>query len=315
MKAALCFIISYEHILKKENIWKTWIKENQDILNIYFYYKDFNKIKSQWIRKHCIPNKYIYDTTYYHIIPAYISIMKYAMDHDPENQWFCLLTDSCCPIISPLKFRRIFYTFHAKSFFSWKKAWWNVSFHKRANLRLLKEEYQLANDPWFVIQREDVNVCLQYYVVNHETTKLVCEGGLANESLFAIMLHHANRLHHVINSVSHITDWSRMASPTSPHLFVNANERDIQFIEKSLKNPHALFIRKISSEFPDKILEHYIYAFSEDKPITFLLFMYVSFCSWQKFIYFLTVKILSYIFFNNFCIFMFLPITSLLGKR
>lgn len=275
MKAALCFIISYEHILNKENIWKTWIEENQDILNIYFYYKDFHKIKSQWIINHCIPKKYIYDTTYYHVIPAYISIMKYAMDNDPNNQWFCLLTESCCPIISPQRFRTLFNSFHAKSIFSWKKAWWNVNFHKRANLRLLKDEYRLANDPWFVMKREDANACLHYYVVNHDVTKLICEGGLANESLFAIMLLHADRLKHVINSVSHITDWSRMATATSPHLFVNANERDIQFIEKSLKNPYALFIRKISNEFPDKILEHYIYR--EHKHIPFCIYFYICF--------------------------------------
>ena len=44
MKVALCFIISYEHILNKEEIWKTWIESNKDIINVYFYYKDINKI-------------------------------------------------------------------------------------------------------------------------------------------------------------------------------------------------------------------------------------------------------------------------------
>ena len=46
MKIALCFIINYDHILNKEDIWREWIEPNKDIINVYFYYKDFNKIKS-----------------------------------------------------------------------------------------------------------------------------------------------------------------------------------------------------------------------------------------------------------------------------
>ena len=30
--------------------------------------------------------------------------------HDKNNQWFCLLTDSCCPIISPKRFKYLFNT-------------------------------------------------------------------------------------------------------------------------------------------------------------------------------------------------------------
>ena len=52
MKIALCFIISYEHILNKEELWREWIEHNKDIINVYFYYKDLKKIKSEWIQKH-----------------------------------------------------------------------------------------------------------------------------------------------------------------------------------------------------------------------------------------------------------------------
>ena len=136
MKVALCFIINYEHILNKEDIWIEWIKPNQDIINIYFYYKELQKIKSEWIMKHTIPPKFIYETSYYHVIPAYLSLMNFALSHDSNNNWFCFLTDSCCPIISPTRFRHLFYTHYNKSILSWKKAWWNIQFHKRANLAL-----------------------------------------------------------------------------------------------------------------------------------------------------------------------------------
>jgi hypothetical protein len=156
MKIALCFIISYDHILNKEHIWRDWIKPNKDIINVYFYYKDITKIKSKWIIDHAIPQNYIYETSYYHVIPAYTSILSFAVNHDKNNQWFCLLTDSCCPIISPMRFKYLFYENYNKSIMTWKKAWWNVNFHKRANLALLPTELRLANDPWFVLCREDV---------------------------------------------------------------------------------------------------------------------------------------------------------------
>ena len=121
MKVALCFIISYEHILNKENIWKKWIEPNKDIINVYFYYKDIHKIKSEWILKHTLPSNHIYKTSYFHVIPAYVSVLNYALN-DNNNQWFCLLTDSCCPIISPKKFRYLFYQNYNKSIMNWKKA-------------------------------------------------------------------------------------------------------------------------------------------------------------------------------------------------
>jgi len=277
MKVALCFIISYEHILNKEEIWKEWIEPNKDLINVYFYYKDLRKIQSEWILQHTIPPHYIHETSYYHVIPAYLSLMNFAALHDSNNQWFCMLTDSCCPIISPKKFRYLFYNYYNRSIISWKKPWWNIEFHKRANLALLPEDLRLANDPWFVMKRENLSQCLYFVNNQQKTTQTICSGGLANESLFAIIMHIYNQLdlklnsknkskEKVISAVTHITDWSRTTSPTSPHLFKEANELDIKFINKSLETEkYAMFIRKIAPEFPNTILREYIYEHSKEK--------------------------------------------------
>jgi hypothetical protein len=54
-------------------------------------------------------------------------------------------------------------------------------------------------------------------------------------------------------------DWSRMTNSTSPHTFIEGSDKNKEFISKSLeKNPYAMFIRKISKEFPDNILEPYV---------------------------------------------------------
>ena len=278
MKIALCFIISYEHILNKENIWKEWIEPNKDIINVYFYYKDLNKIKSQWIIDHTIPPNFIHETTYFHVIPAYISVINYALSQDKSNQWFCLLTDSCCPIISPQKFRYLFYENYNKSIMSWRNAWWNINYHKRANLLQLPKEYHLGNDPWFTLKRENVYHIINFMSKNQDLTKLICSGGLANESLFAIILCCCKQLEPngpVISAVTHLTDWDRMSSFTSPHLFKDANQIDIKFIDNGLdKNKYAMFIRKIAPEFPDDVLKSYIYKetnfFPNIRPLYFI---------------------------------------------
>jgi hypothetical protein len=70
----------------------------------------------------------------------------------------------------------------------------------------------------------------------------------------------------VISGVTHITDWSRMVTATSPHLFKDGNDRDIQFINAELeKNKYAIFIRKMDMAFPNEILKKYIYQYNKEK--------------------------------------------------
>jgi hypothetical protein len=259
-KIALCFIINYEHVLYKEALWKEWIQANKNIINVYVFYKDFNKIKSRWLQQYAIPPKYICNTSYYHVVPAYISILKFALKHDKNNKWFCYLTDSCCPIVSPSKFRFIFKKYKNQTIMSHSRAHWNIHFHRRANLEKLPAKLHLANDPWFVLTRDNAMDVINYMVNEYNVCNLICNGGLANESLFAIILSHYNKINNVINKTTHMADWFRMSSPTSPHLFEDGSEEEIQFIEDFLeKNDFTMFIRKVHPKFPDEILKKYIY--------------------------------------------------------
>jgi hypothetical protein len=85
----------------------------------------------------------------------------------------------------------------------------------------------------------------------------ICQGGLANESIFAIILKNTKKK---LNKHTHLTDWSRMTSPTSPYLFTEGNQRDLEFINQGLReNEYAMFIRKVSSSFPNTVLRSIIY--------------------------------------------------------
>lgn len=259
MKVALCFIISYEHILQKEEYWIKWIKSNEDLFNVYFHYKNKNQIKSKWILEHCIPQNYIQSTSYFHVVPAYMSLLNYAYKNDNRNQWFCMLTETCVPIISPKNFRNLFFANYNKTIMRCKKANWNVDLHRRANLRLLDKQLHLANDPWFTLCRYHVRICMEFISHNNKLYQLINSGGLANESMFAIILSEYNQINNdiLINSSSTIADWYRMTNPTSPHLFEKCNEQDENIITNELKhNPYALFLRKVNNKFPnDKLIE------------------------------------------------------------
>jgi hypothetical protein len=291
MKAALCFIISYDHNLNKEEIWKEWIRPNQDIINVYFHYKDYDKISSNWIKERAIPKDYTVETSYYYVVPAYMSLLSWAEKEDVENQWFCMLTESCVPIISPSRFRRLFFQNYNKSIMRWKPAWWNVKFQKRANLRLLPAEYHIGNDPWFILCKTDVQTCEWFSIETKKIYNTVCAGGLANESIFAIALKYFQRLPFVKNEVTHLTDWNRRTSSTSPWLFKDNSKENIEFIENGLaENKCAIFLRKVATDFPDDVLMEYINKPDEDfesivfgtstefiKQFLFFLFMMVAF--------------------------------------
>jgi hypothetical protein len=137
-------------------------------------------------------------------------------------------------------------------------------------LACIPEKYRLGNDPWFVMKRENVLQCLQFTRKQSKITEIVCNGGYANESFFAIVLKAFEQLEpnlkNVISASTHLTDWSRMTSTTSPHLFKDANERDIRFIEENCKkNNYIMFIRKVGVEFPNEVLKYYIYEVNREK--------------------------------------------------
>ena len=188
---------------------------------------------------------------------------------------------------------------------NWRTSWWNIDFHKRANLKKLPKELHLANDPWFTLKREHAYQIIHFINTNQEMVKTICSGGLANESLFAIVLHCLGANSSVIPAITHITDWSRMTSSTSPHVFTDANERDIQFIDDELgKNKYSMFIRKVATEFPNQIIRHYIYEQNKENDDKLVLkepfiFMYFRFIKYFVFVQYAIPILFVVLFFTQ----------------
>ena len=176
---------------------------------------------------------------------------------------------------------------------------WNITIHKRANLALLPEKCRLGNDPYFIMKRENVVQCLHFIQHEPKITHLICDGGLANESLFAIILYNYKELSSVLRFPTHVADWSRMASATSPHLFCEASKENATFIEESLaKHEYMFFIRKMSPDFPDEELNKYIYKYSLERDNQLIivnwflikkLYTVLGYLSLMAFIYFIGI--------------------------
>jgi hypothetical protein len=203
--------------------------------------------------------------------------MSFALKKN-ENQWFCFLTDSCCPIISPHKFKQLFYNSYNYSIMKYDFIHWNPLFINRANLKYIPEKLHLCNNPWFTLCREHVVKCKLFYLQQTSLYSLIVKGDVANESIFGIILHNEKN---IINSESYIVDWNRMESPTSPYTFRDKYViYDSLLIEKAKKKDNIMFIRKIGKEFPDEILKRYIFSdkikyFNYDNLKYFLLFVFI----------------------------------------
>ena len=282
MKIALCFLISYDHTIHKEHIWIKWINEIKQYVNVYIHYTNAQKIKSAWIKKHILPPNYIQQTDYLHVVPAYMALMHYALNADKTNQWFCFITDACCPIIPALEFKKRFFKYYNKSIMKYKPIWWNVYHFNRANLRHLTPAYHLANNPWFIFSRSASEKCILYAKINTNIYHLICRGSVANESIFAIMLSSQNELKNVINEEVCATDWSKMETSTSPYTFRYGNQPELDFINRQRKDKYIIFLRKVAPEFPDDILEQYICQKKKNQTykydlLFFLWFLYIIF--------------------------------------
>lgn len=272
-KVALLFLISGNHILQKEHIWRQWIETKEELFSIWFHYTDANKIQSPWIQKHMLPFDKIVPTSYYHIIPAQISLLQHAYHENKENQWFIFVTETCVPIIPFSQFEKLFQEHQHQSILKWKKCIWN-KFVSCGNGHKLPYFLHIKHDPWFLLTRKHVEKVFHFISLpsNHSLYQMICQGIIANEMLYTVILYpiitkqgkwntiQNNEKENICESCSGC-DWKRRTSPTSPHLFHNKSnhKEDILFIQQYVQtNPYAMFLRKVDASFPDSLLQQYL---------------------------------------------------------
>ncbi len=255
---ALGFLLAYDQTLHKEALWRDWVERSHGHCVPYFHCASPRPSPSAWVEAHRLPFHESVNTSYFHVVQAYVRLMQHAL-RNPAHQWVCFVTDACVPVVSPATLRQRLSEHGGKSLFGWRRAWWDIRVHTRANLAKLPPAYHLGHEPWFVLSRADAEAVLTFVRTQSDLVDLIDRGGLANETLFAVALAQQGKLAGVANVVSTATDWTRRSSATSPHVFVHTGGRDIvadrqevELLARTVRNhPACLFVRKIDASFPD----------------------------------------------------------------
>lgn len=104
-KIALCFL-TYGNV-SQPKLWSRILenKDNSGIFNAYIHNKNVFKDDTYNMHKYCLPrNKILTNTEWGHIslVSATLVLFEAALEDDPENEFFILVSDKCVPI-RPLK--------------------------------------------------------------------------------------------------------------------------------------------------------------------------------------------------------------------
>ena len=113
---------------------------------------------------------------------------------------------------------------------------------------------RLGSSEWCVLCNEDMRSII-YAWNNTEIINTIMEKPHADESIFSVTLYLTNKFKNTINSLVTIMDWERDFYGKSPHTFAEYSREDEKIIDNLSKdNKYAMFIRKISTQFPDEII-------------------------------------------------------------
>ena len=261
-----CFLVTKD--LVKEHIWREWFDRLQQLqfkfsVIAHCSSSHKNKVKSDWLKRHFLPDERMRDTAWGWVLHAMLSMYDHAIDACPAA-WYTLHSETCVPMVSPETFIEIFNKYKQHTFISHCKAWWNPLKVNRANLHLLPLAMHMAHSQWCTFCHEDlsqmVNLSKTDERIKH-VLNVVTRGHMADESWAAIMLLLINNLKNVINLPTTLVDWKRTPNGNNPHTFSEWTPQDeavVRNIRRNAKNKY-MFMRKVGPTFPDHILRRYIF--------------------------------------------------------
>jgi len=234
--------------------------------NIYVHVNtNVHNIQSLWLKQYIIPSLYIKDTQWGSLGNAIVSLYEYAYINS-NNKWFVLLSESHVPFISPNNFILKYYQYKENSLIEWKHSldilsptWDAVS---RCNFQYLPKEYWLHHEMWVILTNKDIKDIISFRD-NAKTNVIyntLVSGNIADECFIGVMLMISNKMNKVLNITTTILDWEQNSAVSShPYVFSSYNEYIRKLLhQKRKQNENGLFLRKISSEFPDDVLQTFI---------------------------------------------------------
>ena len=109
----LCFSENFKNLksggifiiedLNFPNIWTYYFKDNWDKVEIFSHPKYPEKIKTEWLKKGILPEKYLVETRWGYLTNAYIELLRYALNNSNCDK-FMFVSESGLPIKPFYKF-------------------------------------------------------------------------------------------------------------------------------------------------------------------------------------------------------------------
>lgn len=222
-----------------------------------------HKIESLWLKDYIIPSLYVKDTKWGYLGDAIISLYEYAYVNN--NQWFVLLSETHVPFISPSNFAMKYDKYRDSSLIEWRhsldisKPTWDAV--DRCNFHYFPKEYWLHHEMWLILTYKDMNdiIKLRYGTSTSIIYNTLVSGKIADECLIGVMLLIANNMRNVLNISTTILEWQHQGDTNHPYIFTSYDENNRKLLnQKREMYEDGLFLRKISTDFPDEVLKKFI---------------------------------------------------------
>lgn len=259
MDVVFCFLTVGD--LRKEHIWIKWFEGLQKLgmkHQIVVHCSMPDTIQSEWFRPYLVPDTYLRPTSWGFLMNASLSMYAYAYQ-TTKAKWYVNVSESHVPFVSPRTFYSMFQQYYQNTLLSNGAIWWDPLTIRRANLHLLPQKLRISHQQWCIICKEDMEIVFDFTNHNHELAQSIIHGHTSDESFIGVCLLKENQLKNVINTVTTLVDWDRSPNGNNPYTFTEWTPKDEQVVtELSRANPNAMFLRKISIDFPDEVIDQWI---------------------------------------------------------
>ncbi len=247
-KIAFCFLTIGD--IHQINLWKKFLKGNEDKYNIYIHPKEIEKVNNEW-KKYIIKDRVETKWGDISLVKASLKLFQEAYKND-ANKMFILVSDSCIPIYN---FNHIYnnlinhqitrYSIRNKDQDNMLKPRYNKILNNTNNEFLEYSKFKKQSQ-WCIINRNDIQIMIEK---NNDYTDLYKNVFAPDEHYFINISEKLNLKYDDTKTVT-FDNWNAAELDVNskynklPKTYLTVSMNDI----KKAKNEGALFFRKVVPE-------------------------------------------------------------------
>ena len=181
-------------------IWGKYFKESNGRHSVVAHPKNYNQIRTPWLKNAAIERKDIKGTIWGHLTNAYIQLLRTAMT-DPSSMWFIFVSESCLPCKKFDTFYKFLNTEPDSSYIH-KRPFDSININKNKQVAARIGNINLKHSGWYVLSRKHAKALLAVEESKLKNYNLINAGD--EHLLFSI--YNANRTGIRDYMVTHV-DW------------------------------------------------------------------------------------------------------------